>query len=70
MKYTIFMTAVALASLTGNAYWLNNSRVAAAVLDSCAKRENVYKCALVPVPAESPRVVTVQADILPPPVMN
>lgn len=53
--------------MTGCVYFLNNAYNAHLNLDACARDNNVYECKITFVPKEQPKVVTVQAAILPPP---
>lgn len=68
VTYSIITTAIALSSLTGNMYFINNAMNAADALTECARRENVFRCSLEPVPTEAPKVVYKTAELLPPPV--
>lgn len=65
--YSIIITAIALGSMSGNAYFLNNARNAANALTECARQQNVFECEFVTMPVEAPRVVYKTADLLPPP---
>jgi hypothetical protein len=69
LTYTVTVTAIALASLTGNAYFLNNAHNAANALTECARVNNVFACQFDTVPVEAPRVVYKTADLLPPPAI-
>lgn len=70
ITYSIVTTAIALASLAGNAYFINNAMNAADALTECARQNNVFECHFDTVPNEYPRVVYKTADILPPPELN
>ena len=69
VTYSIITTVIALASLAGNAYFLNNAHNAANALTECARTENVFACQFEAVPAEAPKVVYRTAELLPPPSM-
>jgi hypothetical protein len=62
------LTLLAL-SATANAMYTYNQVSRDIALDDCARSLNVYTCKWVAVPATPPRVVTVQPDLLPPPVL-
>lgn len=68
MKIYIITLAGALVSIALNAYFINNARNVATLLDQCAQVENVYKCKLTAVPVQEPKVVYLKHDLLPPPV--
>ena len=68
--YSIITTVIALASLTGNAYFINNAMNAADALTECAREQNVFACKFEAVPVESPKVVYKTANLLPPPEFN
>lgn len=70
VTYSLITTAIALASLTGNAYFLNNAHNAANALTECARVNNVFACQFDTVPVEEPRVVYKTAELLPPPELN
>lgn len=69
MKTTIILAAIAASSMAGNFYALNQYHRNAVTLDTCARELNVYACKAVAAPVEAPRIVTVTAPMLPPPVL-
>ena len=69
MKTILALTAMLGLSMGANAYFLNNAHNVALHLDECAKANNVYSCKVSFEPTEAPRVVTVQAALLPPPAL-
>lgn len=68
-KYAIITTVIALGSMAGNVYFLNNAHNAASALTECARTENVFSCQFEAVPEEAPKVVYRTAELLPPPSM-
>lgn len=52
-------------SATANVFYTENQFSRDRALDACAKEQNVYACKWVAQPVEAPRVVTVQAALLP-----
>ncbi len=61
-------TCVASIAFIGGIYAGNIKTDSQSALDACARENNVYACKWVAQPAQAPRVVMVQPDLLPPPV--
>lgn len=66
--YATTVTIIAIASMAGNGYFLNNAHNAANALTECARSNNVFECRFAPTPKQAPTVQYVKEALLPPPV--
>jgi hypothetical protein len=66
--YTLAAIAIFAAGVTTGVYAGAYKTKREIALDECARYYNVYSCIEKPVPAQAPRVVYKEPELLPPPV--